>query len=194
MYEIFHILLFEKLYLFSQQVDVFSRNPKHEHSKYKAMMKKIYLSFLIGFLCIFQLHAQIRLEKTSHALRNGDQHNFHMSSKAMPGPAGPNQTWDFSDLEKNGQLTSHMFPILKGKEAVNFPQCNTVLEEFGNHFYFRVSNYMMKQYGTLTANGSLISYDKAFIKMVFPFNFGDYYSGDYSGSVINKTNSTTIKG
>lgn len=157
-------------------------------------MQKIYLSLLIGALCIFQLNAQISLEKTSHALRSGDQHNFYMSGKVVPGPKGANQTWDFSKLEKTGQLTSHMSPILSDEKAGSFPQCNTVLEEFGNHFYFHVTDFMMEQYGTFTANGSLIRYDNPFIKMIFPFGYGDYYSGDYSGSIINNNSSTAIKG
>ncbi len=157
-------------------------------------MKKMYLSLLICCLFMVELHAQISLEKSSHALRDGDQHYFNMSGEKAPGPAGANQTWDFSNLDKTGQLTSHMFPILSDEKAGSFPQCNTVLEEFGNHFYFRVTDFMMEQYGTLTANGSLIAYDKPFIKMVFPFSYGDYYSGNYSGSIINKNNSTAIKG
>jgi hypothetical protein len=47
---------------------------------------------------------------------------------------------------------------------------------------------MIEQYGTVSKNNTLTIYSKPFIKMVFPFNYGDKYSGDFAGTVYGKNN------
>ncbi|MCK7537571.1 MAG: hypothetical protein MZV63_44760 [Marinilabiliales bacterium] len=73
-----------------------------------------------------------------------------------------------------------MYDVAKTDNGLDIPEANTVLEEFGVKFFFKSNGNIMEQYGTVTAN-TITKYDKPFVKMVFPFDYGDVYSGDFSG-------------
>jgi len=152
------------------------------------VMKKIYL---ILCLALFYMPAQSQflMKSNSHMLRAGDQHYFNITNNVDPGYSGPNQIWDFSGLVKKSTLTSYMYSSFDTPNYTDIPESDAVLEEFGNKFYFKVTDELIEQYGTVT-NGTITKYDKPFVKMVFPFNYGDVYSGDFSGTIAGKNNYT----
>ena len=151
-------------------------------------MKKLYLtSFVI--LCLgLTVQAQFLMKSNTHILRAGDKHYFNITNNADPGAEGPDVTWNFKDLENKSTLTSYMYSAYTTPYSADIPEANTVLEEFENKFYFKAAEGIIEQYGTVTKNNTLTIYDKPFVKMVFPFNYGDTYSGDFSGTVYGNDN------
>ena len=157
-------------------------------------MKQFYLSIFIFIGFTAQVFAQAVLETEDHTLRPGDEHSFVIVENVKEGPAGSNQVWDFSELEKKSEFNSHILSSGFVENAEKIPEANVVLEENGTHFFFNVSKTGMKQYGTITQNSSIIKYDKPFVKMVFPFKYGDSKSGKYSGRLIASENEKEFNG
>ncbi len=151
------------------------------------MKKLIFTSVLIG--CIgFTSQAQFLMKSNTHILRSGDEHYFNITNNVDPGVKGPSVVWDFRDLETKSTLTSYMYSAFTTEKTAEIPEANTVLEEFGTRFFFKASDGIIEQYGTVTKNNTFTKYDKPFVKMVFPFNYGDSYAGDFSGTVYGKNN------
>ncbi len=150
------------------------------------MKKLIVTSILISLL--ISAHAQFLMKSSTHILRVGDEHYFNIASNVNPGSDGANITWDFSALQAQSTLTSYMYSAYSTPNSINIPEANSVLEEFETKFYFKVSEKMIEQYGTVSKNNTLTIYSKPFVKMVFPFNYQDSYSGDFAGTVYGKNN------
>jgi len=151
------------------------------------MKKSVISAVLIG--CIsFASQAQFLMKSNTHLLRSGDEHYFNITNNVEPGSEGANVVWDFRKLETKSKLISYMYSAYSTEKSSEIPEANTVLEEFGTRFFFKASDGIIEQYGTVTKNNTVTLYDKPFVKMVFPFNFGDSYSGDFSGTVYGKNN------
>lgn len=150
-------------------------------------MKKIYLAIVFVGLFLTS-HSQFLMKSNTHILREGDEHYFNITNNVNPGPAGETRIWDFSGLETRSQLTSYMYSAYITDNSADIPDANTVLEEFETKFYFKASDGIIEQYGTVTKNNTITKYDKPFVKMVFPFNYGDSYSGDFSGTIEGANN------
>lgn len=150
-------------------------------------MKKMYILILLGFFT-FTLQAQFLMKSNTHMLRQGDEHYFIIANNVGPGVGGEDITWDFRALSNKSNLTSYMYSAYTTEKSMEIPEANAVLEEFGNMFYFKVSEGMIEQYGTVTPNNTVTKYAKPFVKMVFPFNYGDTYSGDFSGTIEGENN------
>lgn len=146
-------------------------------------MKKLAITstFILSFA--FYLQAQFLMKENSHMLRAGDEHYFNITNNADPGAKGPSVVWDFSSLQNQSSLTSLMYSAYNTANSIDIPEANTVLEEFDVQFYFKASEGIIEQYGTVTKDKTITKYDKPFVKMVFPFNYGDTYSGDFSGTI-----------
>lgn len=151
-------------------------------------MKKIYLTVILSSCFVLVMQAQFLMNSNTHMLRAGDEHYFNITNNADPGNSGASVLWDFSSLTDNSTLTSYMYSAFTTPNSVDIPEANTVLEEFGIKFYFKTSDNIIEQYGTVTKNNTITKYDKPFVKMVFPFNYGDTYSGDFSGTVEGANN------
>lgn len=153
-------------------------------------MKK--LTFLFLTLFSFALvNAQITMTMKSHGLNVGDAHEFILAKAVEEGPAGANMIWDFSDLEPNSkELTSYMLNPSETEKGKEIKKANTVLQEWGNQFFFKVNGKAIEQYGTAACN-SLITYDQPFVKMKYPFTYGDAFYGPFSGKVTSANNSVT---
>lgn len=150
-------------------------------------MKKLFVTaILISFL--ISAHAQFLMNSNTHILRVGDEHYFNIANNVGPGSYGPNITWDFSALQDKSTLTSYMYSAYTTANTTDIPEANAVLEEFETKFYFKTSDNIIEQYGTVTKNNTLTIYSKPFVKMVFPFHYGETYSGDFAGTVYGNNN------
>jgi hypothetical protein len=141
-----------------------------------------YLLLIVSIALSAYSSGQTILTFEKHAFVVGDNHDFYLAKSADEGKSGANITWDFSDLVPSGNLTSHMIDpstTLKGS-MVN--EANLALVEDANVFYFKVSKDGMQQYGTAAGN-SLSTYNDPFVKIKYPFSFGDVYSGNYDGKI-----------
>lgn len=155
-------------------------------------MKKIYTLLIVSCIAI-SANAQFLMKSESHILKVGDEHYFNISNNVDAGVNGAARVWDFSKLETSSQLTSYMYDITKSSNSIDIPEANTILEEFGVKFFFKSTENIMEQYGTVTGN-TITKYDKPFVKMVFPFEYGDIYTGDFSGVIEGPTFKQPIEG
>lgn len=153
-------------------------------------MKKILTVIILGSLCL-STQAQFLMKSNTHILRAGDEHYFNITNNIDPGLAGPSKIWDFSNLENKSTLTSYMYNAYSSPNSADIPEANSVLMEFDTKFYFKVSERIIEQYGTVTKNNTITKFDKPFVKMIFPFNYGDSYSGDFSGTIEGANNYKT---
>jgi hypothetical protein len=157
-------------------------------------MRKINL-ILIGLgLISLVVSGQIKLTFKAQALAIGTSHDFIFNKETNEGAAGANVLWDFSGLQPVSRtLTSHMLNPDSFQQSKEIPQANTIIEEFGNHFYFNVQNDIMEQYGTVCGN-VVTKFDQPFLKLKFPFTYGDRYTGNYSGIQESANSKVPVKG
>ncbi len=151
-------------------------------------MKKLMITSIILGCFIIPSQAQFLMKSNSHILRAGDEHYFNIAQNVDPGLSGASVSWNFSQLEDKSTLTSYMYSAYSTPNSADIPEANTVLEEYDTKFYFKVSDGIIEQYGTVTKNNTITKYDKPFVKMIFPFNYGDQYSGEFSGSIEGNNN------
>jgi len=145
-------------------------------------MKKTFL-LVCGLAVAFVVQSQTILTYKSHGLIPNEKNPMVITKYIEPGVAGQNAIWDFSNLEATSDFIGNIQEPFETKGFNNFPNSNTVLEEFGNFFFFNVNGQQMEQNGYSTGNGSVyIQYNKPFIKMKYPFSFNSSYNGSFEGS------------
>jgi hypothetical protein len=139
---------------------------------------------LVGIIAISLtcIQAQTTLQYSVHALKAGIDNPMSYCEYSDPGFAGKEQNWDFSQLK----FEKPFIGFVKKSDFTNyqtfFPESNTVLAEFNSLFYLKVTSDKVEQYGYISSDGrSKISYSVPFIKMKFPFAYGDIYSGSIIG-------------
>ena len=146
-------------------------------------MKKIYSSFLILMLLISSAMAQVTLSYETHALAADNLNEMKLTEWVEPGMAGENQAWDFSNLVASKDFQGSIAHSYEAPKGNLFPDANVELNEFGNSFYFKLTNENLEQYGLVNNSGKLvINYDRPFVKMKYPFTYGDFFSGNYGGT------------
>lgn len=144
------------------------------------MRKYLLLIVSIAFFdCAF---GQTILTSEKNAFVVGDNHDFYLAKYAEEGKSGANMTWDFSGLVPSGNLTSHMIDPSTTVKGPQVNEANLALVEDANIFYFKVSNEGMEQYGTAAGN-SLSTYSEPFVKIKYPFSFGEVISGNYAAKI-----------
>ncbi|MFH1119015.1 MAG: T9SS type A sorting domain-containing protein [Bacteroidota bacterium] len=157
-------------------------------------MKKLIL-ILLTFSFLISSFAQTLLTYQTHGIV-ADQMNFmKLCNYTDPGISGKNAVWDFTGLRLTSDFEGTSGNAGVSEYATVFNEANIVVEEFGNYFFFNVTEDAMKQYGFISADGlTTIRYDDPFVKMKFPFSFGDTYSGDYSGKISGGCKTGVISG
>ena len=147
-------------------------------------MKKI-TTYLIFLSLGISLHAQkaIVLEFEKQAIKSESNNVMQLCKYVDPGASGENITWNFSNIEATSEFTGYVKSSYHSSYSQLFPQANTDLEEFNNHFYFNVANNRIEQYGYSSLDNTIVTtFDKPFVKMIYPFTMGDSYYGTFSGN------------
>jgi hypothetical protein len=113
-----------------------------------------------------------------------------------PGVEGKNVVWDFRNLELVSDFAGTLDDPTFSKGVGIFTESNTVLEEFGNYFFFKSNESGIEQHGFMSNSGTTtIVYDQPFVKMRYPFTFGSSYTGSFGGTYnSNERNIGTIQG
>lgn len=161
------------------------------------MKRKVPLafSFLSLLLICSTLQSQTVLQYETHGFTTNLQNDLHLTSAFDPGAAGSNVVWDFSELEINNEFSGVFEDPAFHEHGARFHQANTVVEEFGNLFYFRSDSEKTEQYGFVPKKGNIIEYEQPFVKMRYPFAYGDAFSGDFSAMLyVNDKPSSPIEG
>ncbi|MBN2610505.1 MAG: T9SS type A sorting domain-containing protein [Bacteroidales bacterium] len=159
-------------------------------------MKKITIIALLAATSAF-LFAQkpIVLEFEKHAIRNESNNVMKLCKYADPGARGANVTWDFSTLETTSDFTGYVQSSYHSSNTQLFPQANTELNEFNNRFYFRITEDRVEQYGYSSLNNQVVTtFDKPFVKMVYPFTMHDIYEGTFRGTYKYGNSTSDISG
>lgn len=147
-------------------------------------MKKIQTVFVL-IVSAATAWPQTVITFENHALKNGEDNPMSYCEYAEPGSAGSDISWDFSDLAFKKSFTGFLADPAQTELGQGFENANTELAEFGSRFYFHVDESNILQYGYSSSDGrSQIKYNAPFIKMKYPFSFGQVYSGSFNGNYL----------
>lgn len=155
-------------------------------------MRKTIFSLLIVSVTCF-VNAQTKLTYQTHGIQPGDVHEFIMTNHAPEGLAGKNVIWDFSSLKPSGvKLSSFM---LSSSDIPQNPtnMGNSVIQENGNNFIFKGDKKGLYHYATIACN-TTITYEKPFMKMKYPFEYGTSAYGTYSATQKNSNSNSALTG
>lgn len=153
-------------------------------------MKKLLLLSVFA-VTAFNLSGQVTLTQDTHGFFADMKNPMVLTTYTEPGLSGRNVVWDFSKLEIKNQFTGSIDSYYTSKCCSKFSKGNVVLEEFGNFFVFESSPSSLEQVGFMTSNGvTRFEYSKPFVKMRYPFTYGDSYNGSYEGNYIVNDNVT----
>jgi len=141
---------------------------------------------LISTLFIISLfvaaNGQTVLTYKKHGLVPDERNPMLLAKYAEPGDAGKNALWDFSNLEMTKSFVGNIDNPAMTKSANLFSNSTSVLEEFGNYFFFETNKNGIRHCGYASGSGTTtIEYTKPLMKMQYPFRYGSSFSGDYSG-------------
>jgi hypothetical protein len=145
-------------------------------------MKNIAISTLMGSAFWISIFSQTTIQYSIHALKTGVDNPMLYCNYIDPGPQGPNISWDFSSLSYSNSFKGYVTNSQLSDNKTSFPMANTELTEFSSRFYFNVNEHQIEQYGyTSTDRKTKVIYTVPFIKMKYPFAYGDSYSGSFAG-------------
>jgi hypothetical protein len=159
-------------------------------------MKNVYLTNILIISLCGGLIAQPVLKYNVHSLKAGLNNPMIYSEYTDPGPGGADMIWDFRQLQEKQAFTGYLNRSGSSAIGSTFTASNTELIEFDSRFYFEVSSSQIDEYGYASIDGkSQIRYTIPFVKMKYPFRFGDSYSGSLSGnSFYNGISTGNISG
>ncbi len=120
----------------------------------------------------------------SHGLIADEINRMKLTNYVDPGQAGFNQIWDFSKLQMTKNFEGTVKNSVYSKNYNEVLNTNVVLNEFNNQFYFRGDKNSLELYGVSVNDKMIYKYNKAFVKMRYPFGFGDSFSGTYNGEYL----------
>lgn len=150
---------------------------------------------LLAFYFVAGAIGQTVLKYETHAIETDSKNAMKLTDYMEGGSSGRNVIWDFTALQLKSDFEGSAEQAGYSDYASYFQQANVVVQEFGNYFFFQVSQQGIQQYGFLSADKkTLILYDVPFVKMKFPFSYGNSFQGDYHGTLTNECNSGTISG
>lgn len=148
---------------------------------------KGYIATLITFFIVLAGYAQPVITYEDQSMNPGDFNETVFTSYADPGAGGENQVWDFSGQKI---LNDHHATIMAADTTPfrkDFPKANMAIKEHGNYFYFDVQPAHSSYQGYVKNENLVIKYDKGARKMRYPFQYGDQYTGDFTGKTVVST-------
>ena len=123
------------------------------------------------------------LTRETHGLDAGHVNDMKLASYVEPGPSGENQVWDLSGMQAESDFSGSIGSAFEADAENNFPESNVVLNEGTNHFYFCQDDDALRTCGMAFAGGNVrMTFHRPFVKMMYPFAFGDAFEGDYDGT------------
>jgi hypothetical protein len=152
-------------------------------------MKKVVTLFASIFVSLSGLQAQPILDNTVFPII-GDTVNFISLSDGqgiLPGAAGSNVTWDFSNLNLTGSNFSitYLDPTSTGNANL-FPEANLAKYYSANQIeYYNKTSDSLYFYGDATTGVGLRYYHNPRLNIKAPFNFGESFSDDFASNFVN---------
>lgn len=129
------------------------------------------------------LAQNVVLTRQTHGLDPDHVNNMKLSSYVEPGASGANQVWDLSGMEVEEEFQGSIYSAFEMDAGQNFPESNVVLNEGSSHFYFCQDDDALRGCGLASASGGMrMKFHRPYVKMVYPFAFGDAFDGEYEGT------------
>ncbi len=126
---------------------------------------------------------QVVLTYKTHGLAVGHVNDMKMSEYVDPGSGGKDQVWDLSQMESKKDFRGFIAPAMEVDSGLHFTQANVVLNEEGRQFFFCLEEEALTAWGRMSQTGqALTEYHRPYIKMKYPFAYGNEFSGDYEGT------------
>jgi len=146
-------------------------------------MKRLYT--LISILAVGNglFAQQVILTYKTHGLSADHVNEMKMIDYVDPGASGKNQVWDLSSMKSSKELRGFVAPASEADTEFRFSEANMVLNEDGQQFFFCQEEDVLTAWGSMTKTGQVrMKYHHPFIKMKYPFTYGDEFSGNYEGT------------
>jgi len=158
-------------------------------------MKKIIVIVSAAFGIITLLQAKSwQMTYKSHGLIADEINSMKLTKFVDPGMGGYNQVWDFTNLKITKDFKGTVENSVYSKNYNKLFNTNVVLKEFSNQFYFKGNENSLELYGVAVRENLIYKFNKPFVKMKYPFGYGDSFSGTYGGEYLSKNSSGEIDG
>jgi Secretion system C-terminal sorting domain len=147
-------------------------------------MKTRLFAFLLILLPV-GLTAQTSLTFLNNSLRINDSNTYQEIQFPDPGPSGPNQQWDFSQIQliDKNQCSSIQFPTMQG--VTGLAAFNVVLAENGYQYFLNSSTTSLVEAGYVNNDLKLsLVYIDPVLKMKYPFAYGNQYTDHFEGFAL----------
>ncbi len=148
-------------------------------------MKKNYLFTIILILFALGVVAQPVITYSGNAPQIGD----HIYTSAVPygssfdpGPAGGNQSWDFSDVQPIISMENIAIDPASTPNAADFPEATIAFSDPENLIfsYSQITSSALIHLGNDQGSGNVLPYTDSRKEMQYPFSYNDTYSDTYS--------------
>jgi hypothetical protein len=110
---------------------------------------------------------------------------FYESENVEPGPAGANQTWDFSNIVKSadqsGATSPEFVAVSEAFQKDDFPDATLAEKSDTAYTFYKIENNQLIRLGTGYDVGAEILTD-AQLQYQIPFSYGDSYTDDFAGT------------
>ena len=155
-------------------------------------MKKIYLFTIILTLFALEGVAQPVITYSGNAPQIGDHiyaSGVPYGSSFDPGPAGGNQSWDFSNAEPLISVESVAVDPASTPNAADFPEATIAFHDpntsDNDYSYSQITSSAWIHLGSIDAFGNSSPYTDPRIEMQYPFSYYDTYTDTYSFASIS---------
>ena len=148
-------------------------------------MKRIYLTAIIIIFFTLGVTAQPVITYGGNAPQIGD----HIYTSAVPygssfdpGPAGANQSWDFSDVQSIISLENIAVDPATTPNGADFPEATIAFTDPDNLIfsYSQITSSAMFHLGNDQGSGNVFPYTDSRKEMQYPFSYNNTYSDTYS--------------
>ena len=158
-------------------------------------MKKIILitSIAIGIFALLQAKSW-QMTYQTHGLIADEINSMKLTKYVDPGMGGYNQVWDFTKLQITKDFRGTIENSVYSKNYNELLSTNVVLKEFSNQFYFKGDENSLELFGVAVNDNLIYKYNNPFVKMKYPFGYGDSFSGTYGGEYLTKNVTGAIDG
>ena len=154
------------------------------------MKKQIVLITSLVLIGTFQIQAQTVLRYETHGYLPNLNNELHIIDDVDPGKKGRKIIWDFSEIPIKSDFSGLFDDPVNTDKGYLFNESNVMLEEFGNLFFFKSDQHGTEQHGYISRGGHHIVYSTPFVKMNYPFSYGDSFSGSFKSTLYNEDGST----
>lgn len=145
------------------------------------MKKLLALTLLVSFALASQA-GKWKMTQNKHGLLADNTNKMKLTKYVSPGMAGNNIIWDFSELQITKNFEGYVNKAAYEKSYSDVTSSpDVVLKEFKNQFYFKNTKNQLELHSVAVNDKVIINYDKPFIKMKYPFGYGDSFTGTYNG-------------